>query len=425
MLLLILIHQLFLFGLVEVQAGTNVLSAPIGPMIDVFTQKQPYSGRGANVSSDAFEPQSIVVLYANVTYSGDPVANKLVTFLINGPPNPYSNFTDIRTAISNESGIAIIDNFRLPWPIDHPKEIVFGTWFVRASVNILPEKQVVDTLTFQVGYIVEIVSIATIDENLKPKVHFAKGTCVGVKLQIRNIAMLPKTATLIVTAYDKNNVSFASIVWNDFNVESGETHIFAHCFLNISEQATIGNAMVNASAYTAELEAYCPSVSAQFVITRRDVAVVNVTTSAVDVIAGQIVNVTVTVLNKGNTTETFSVSAYYGSFPIQTLSVESLLPNQNRTITFVWNTTYVFPGSYTIMAVAETLRGETETGDNTYIDDAVMVRYPRVFIFPRDLSIIALIVAAAAALLAIILLIIQRKKDTSQSVMLTVDVLPQ
>lgn len=405
------------------QANTSAIDAPNGAMIDLFTQKEPYSGRGINESSDAFAPQEEVVLYASVTYNGEPVAGKLVGFLIYGPPNPYNNITDSRGGQSDESGIAMT-SFRLG---SYDKRTIFGTWFVQANVEIA-QKVVTDTLTFRVGYIVEITSIDTIDENLKPKTCFAKATCVGVKLHIRNIAMLPKTATIVVSAYDAFNTLFDSFMLNNFDVEPGETYIFAHCFLNISEQAAIGNAMVNASAFTAPPSMggilYCPTVSADFVITLRNVAVINVTTSSIDVIEGQIVNVTATVANNGNETETFSVSAYYGPFLIQTLSVDSLSPNQNKTLTFVWNTTYVPAGSYVIKAAASTVPGETDTGDNTYIDSTVTVRVPRIFMFPRELSIIALIVAAALALFGIILLITRKKNDPPQAVTLTVDVLP-
>jgi len=81
-------------------------------------------------------------------------------------------------------------------------------------------------------------------------------------------------------------------------------------------------------------------------------------------------------------------------------------------------------GSYTIKAVAEILPGETEIEDNTYIDGAVVVRVPRIYMLPRELSIVVLIVAAAFALFAIALLLTRRKKKTPQPVTLSVDVLP-
>jgi hypothetical protein len=415
--LLIAIHQLLFFGVATVQANPSE-----GRRIDLFTQKEPYSGRGINVSSDAFAPQEEVILYAYVTYGGDPVQNKPVDFNVFAPDPSLEGFPLYRVPLTNASGIASI-SFRIPHPTSEiPEEVIFGTWFATAAVDIAGER-VVDTLTFRVGWIVEILSIETIDTNLKPKTHFAKGTCVGVKLHMRNIAMFSRIVNLVVTAYDNISVPFDSIIWNEFTVEPGETYIYAYCFLNISEQATIGDAKLIATAYNPQLE--IPEAFTKFVITSRNIAVVNVTVSSIDVIAGQIVNVTVTVTNRGDETESFSVNAYYGTFLInQTFRVESLSPNQNRSFTFVWNTTYVPAGSYTIKAVADTLLGETETSDNTFVDGAVIVRAPRVLIFPRELSIIVLVVAAAISLFAIVLLLTRRKKKTPSSVTLSVDVLP-
>jgi hypothetical protein len=420
MLLLISTHQLFFLGIATVQTNANIESVTSGRMIDLFTQKEPYSGKGANVSSDAFAPQEEVILYARVTYGGDPVQNKPVDFHVSAPNPALQGFPLYRVTLTNESGIASI-SFRIPHPTpDTPKEVIFGTWLATAAVDIA-EERVIDTLTFRVGWIVEILSIETIDANLKPKTSFAKGTCVGVKLHMRNIAMLSRIVNLVVTAYDNLSVPFDSIVWNEFTVEPGETYIYAYCFLNISEQAAIGDAMLIATAYNPRLE--IPEAFAKFVITSRNIAVINVIPSSVDFVAGQVVKIAVTVTNKGDETETFSVSAYYDSLLIHTLSVESLQPGQNRNITFFWNTTNVPAGSYTIKAVAEAVPGETETGDNTYIDGRVMVRVSRRFMFPRELAIVALIVAAAFALFAIGLLLSRRKKK-AEPVLLAIDVLP-
>jgi len=423
-LLLILAYQLLLFSMIAVQANANVMQPPGIRMIDLFTQKEPYSGRGLNNASDAFSPrlESKVVLYALVTYNEEPLEGWQVGFQVDSP-KPLPGFPLVNSSFTNASGIASI-SFRLQ-QVGYSEESFFGKWVAVANVEIAGAI-VSDTLTFKVGYIVEIVSVATIDENLNPKSRFPGATCVGTKLHIRNIAMLPRTATIVVTAYDRLRNAFDSIILDNFTVEPGENYIFTHCFLNVSEQAEIGNAVINASAYTAFPimggVPYCPEVSAGFVIISRDVAVVEVTTSAVDVVAGEVVNVTVTVKNKGGDTETFSVNAYYGDFLIDTFSVESLAPDQNRTLTFFWNTTYVPAGSYTISAVAEALRGETERGDNAKIDGAVLVRVPRIFLFPRELSIVALVVAVALALFAMIILL-TRRRSNPYSVTLNVDIL--
>jgi hypothetical protein len=413
--------------MVVVQANAITIN-PSARKIDLFTQKEPYSGRGINNSSDTFSPRldSEVIFYALVTYNEEPLESFQVGFQVNSP-NSLPGFPLLASAITNASGIAMI-SFRLR-QFGYQEQNLFGTWHGVATVEIAGAV-VSDTLTFRVGYIVEITSIDTIDENFNPRTRFARGTCISAGLHIRNIAMLPKTATIVVTAYDALKDPFDSITLNDFILEPGDTYIFDLCFLNISEQAEIGVATINATAFTTPPRMggipYSPGVSAQFLITSRDIAVISVTASPIDIVAGQIVNVTIVVSNKGNDTETFLVSAYYGEikeeFLIQRVSVASLSPNQNRTITLHWSTTHVPPGSYDIFAVAEPLRGERERGDNTKKDDTVIVRVP-IFMFPRELSVVALIVAGALALFAIILLL-TRKKNNPQPTMLNVDVLP-
>jgi len=424
-LLLLLFYQLVFFGAGVVKANTDSISILNGgPMIDLFTQKEPYSGRGANISSDAFAPGSLLILFASVKYNEEPVEYMSVAFQVI-PPNPAIP-TFFGEAPTNASGIAMT-GFPLPGLNLYSKEVVFGTWFAIATVRMPRDVVVVDTLTFKVGWIVEIVSLSTIDENLNPKSYFPKATCIGVKLQLKNIAMLPKTATVVINAYDGHNEFFDSIVLNNFNVEPGPNTFCAHCYLNVSEEADIGNAMLNASVYTAPPSMggypYCPEVLARFMITDRNVAVTDVTISSVDVAAGEIVEVTVTVANKGNETEDFSVSAYYGTFLIQTFNVTSLPPDQSRTIIFVWNTTYVQAGVYEISAVASRVPGETYVDDNSKSDGVITIRVPWRLLLPRELSIVVLVVVAALALFAMAI-ILSRKKTDPQPVMLNVDVIP-
>ena len=397
-------------------------------MIDLFTQKKPYDGKGLNQPSDAFAPQEEVILYANLTYRETPVANKIVAFEIHNPVNPLNNITVIETALTNASGIATI-NFRIPWPTENPEAIIFGTWKVHTSADIA-EVRVEDTLTFKVGWIVEILSITTIDENLQPQTIFGKGTCVGVKLVLRNIAMVSKMAMLAVTAYDEMGIPFGDIVIEDFEVEPGKTYIYIYCRLEIPKWVAAGTATVNASAYTAPLDQggvpYCPEVSTTFLITVCDVAIVSVIPSATSVVTGQIVNVAVVVKNEGITTETLDVSVYYNSILIGTQSVVSLPPNAQRNLIFAWNTSNLPDGTYTISAVASVLPGEMDIDDNTYVDGAVAVRSVPIHVVPRDLTFLALVVAAAIAMIIIALFMSRRKKKPSEnpSVFLHVDVLP-
>lgn len=112
----------------------------LGRSIDVFTQKEPYSGRGINQSSSSFKPGSEVILYALATYNDDPVQYLPVSYEVI-PPNPIPGFPLLRSSFTNESGVAVT-SFVLP-----NMENASGTWSVSASAAIAGQI-VLDTLTF-------------------------------------------------------------------------------------------------------------------------------------------------------------------------------------------------------------------------------------------------------------------------------------
>lgn len=59
-------------------------SSDTGGKIDLFTQKEPSSGKGPNMPSDAFNLGEEVKIYALVTYNDYPVRS-LVAFGISEP----------------------------------------------------------------------------------------------------------------------------------------------------------------------------------------------------------------------------------------------------------------------------------------------------------------------------------------------------
>jgi len=97
----------------------------------------------------------------------------------------------------------------------------------------------------------------------------------------------------------------------------------------------------------------------------QDVAVVDVFSSVIEAYAGWFVNITVIVRNEGARAETFNVAVYYDNSYIETQIVVDLEPGENLTLAFMWNTTGVAPGNYTIKAEASILPGEKEMQDNT------------------------------------------------------------
>jgi hypothetical protein len=113
-----------------------------------------------------------------------------------------------------------------------------------------------------------------------------------------------------------------------------------------------------------------------------DVAVTNVTTSKdgcrpMPTVSGDsFAKVNVTVLNKGNFTETdINVTVYANttSFASQNVTLSS---GNSMTITFTWNTTGFAYGNYTISAYAWPVPGETNTANNNLTGATVQVTIP-------------------------------------------------
>jgi len=93
-----------------------------------------------------------------------------------------------------------------------------------------------------------------------------------------------------------------------------------------------------------------------------DIAVTSI--SSARVTTGELVNVTVVVKNDGTVNETFNVTLYYDSTPIKTQNITDLASGATTTLLFVWNTTDVLAGTYTIKAVASQVEDETNTANN-------------------------------------------------------------
>jgi len=104
-----------------------------------------------------------------------------------------------------------------------------------------------------------------------------------------------------------------------------------------------------------------------------DVATINVTASATDVVSGRIINITVVAKNNGTVTETFNVTLFYDETAIGTKTVANLAPGDQKTLGFAWDTTGVAKGSYGIRAQANLVSEETNTNNNAYTGPLIRV----------------------------------------------------
>lgn len=236
-----------------------------GPYIDVYTQKEPYNGRGPNATSDAFAPQEEVILYTYVSYNCEPQQNRPVGFEVTDPAGEV--IVD-RTAFTNAEGIANT-TFRIPWPCENPEEIIFGIWTIIAKVSILG-LTAEDALTFEVGWIIEIIKLETVNAAGEVETSFAKGEHLYFNLTIRNIAFVSKIATFTIVAYDEQSVPIGHVVLHSWVIPSGTSQFFI-IDLQIPKWAYVGVATVYANAYTNLPQLcgvpYCPEVSTTFITT--------------------------------------------------------------------------------------------------------------------------------------------------------------
>jgi hypothetical protein len=374
-------QRMFLHDLNLIVKGARAKGEPTSTMyrsIDVYTQKEPYSGRGPNQPSDAFAPQEEVILYAYATYRDDPVPGKIVAFEVHGPVNRFENLSFTQTAVTDANGIANV-SFRITWPNGHHEEEVFGVWNVIAVVDIA-EVAVNDTLSFLVGCIVRVTSVETVDSNNVSRTSFMKNEHMSFRLNVENIAMTEKVATLIIDVYDNLSIFLGQVVLADQQIVPGVTVMVVQDLL-IPQWASIGEGVVYANAYTA-LPAlggipWCHDVSTTFSIVKiivHDVAVVDVKPSVSEVFSCQSVNVSVVVRNEGNVAETFDVSAYYDSNLIGTFTVRNLAPQKEKHITFKWCTLCLEPGDYTLSAEASVVPGEIDVEDNRFVNGIVTIK---------------------------------------------------
>lgn len=130
-----------------------------------------------------------------------------------------------------------------------------------------------------------------------------------------------------------------------------------------------------------------------------DVAVLNVTPYKTIVGTGQILNMSVTVVNQGTDPATFNLTAHVAFLFADTEQIVNLVPNQETVLDFTWNTTGVPKNSYVTWAYAQPIAGENDTINNLSIGAVVTVSmvgdltgftgFPDGRVDIRDLSLIA------------------------------------
>jgi len=109
-----------------------------------------------------------------------------------------------------------------------------------------------------------------------------------------------------------------------------------------------------------------------------DISIENVTLPTNEAHPGEMVDITVVVINQANmsVSETFNVTAKYGLNIIETKTVTDLAQGATESLTFNWNTTGVAPENHTISAEASIVPDELNTDNNNFIDGAIRIKAP-------------------------------------------------
>jgi len=123
----------------------------------------------------------------------------------------------------------------------------------------------------------------------------------------------------------------------------------------------------------------------------RDVAVLSVVSSSSGVRVGDVLDINVTVRNKGNCAESFNVTVYYDSSAISSCYVDSLEPSVETTVVFHWDTQKITEGNYTISASADMVPQEIETSDNVRSGSVVEVRTSYNPTIRHDVAVISVV----------------------------------
>lgn len=113
----------------------------------------------------------------------------------------------------------------------------------------------------------------------------------------------------------------------------------------------------------------------------RNVAVSKVIVPKTDVYVGEVIDIIVTVKNKGGVHESFNVTLYYNLTAVRTEAVINLAPGAEANVTFSWNTAGLPPANYEIRAEASVVKDEVETLDNALSGGVVSVRAKLVILY--------------------------------------------
>jgi len=142
-----------------------------------------------------------------------------------------------------------------------------------------------------------------------------------------------------------------------------------------------------------------------------DITVKNIKASIYSVEVGDILSINVTVKNNGNLAATFYVEIWANISLLEKVDVTNLASDDQKTLTFNWDTQNIAEGKYVIKAEAEILPDETHIDDNTLIMESLIEVAQPEQESPTSQIIIAVASIIIILLVAVMLYYAKRKRS--------------
>lgn len=178
--------------------------------------------------------------------------------------------------------------------------------------------------------------------------------------------LVNKTITFDATTSQPNGGSIMDYSWNFGDGQTGASSNATHAYSRTG--------MFTVTLSVTDSEGLANSTARTITVTIHDIAITGMATSSNTVEKGETVTVQIVASNRGNYSETFTVTAYYNTTAIEKKSVTELGPGNNQQITVAWNTASIAPGTYDLRAEASTVEEETKTDDNKRTYGSINVR---------------------------------------------------
>ena len=182
----------------------------------------PFGGQGPNVPMANVSRQSLVYLWANLTYDGGPVGDKNVAFEITEPNGSlYADYV----AFSDTNGVSGV-NFTMPFVNFNQQPQLLGEWTVTATVEI-GDEVVNDTMQFNyVGLHEVIVTNVTAPPWTYQDIPVIPHECANISVTVEDIGDFPENAWV----YLYYNIT-ADLIIGAFPVQLNVGQIFTHVFV--------------------------------------------------------------------------------------------------------------------------------------------------------------------------------------------------